>query len=68
MPGLYPGRTRHIHVKLQPPGGRVLTTRSISPTRRATAATALFEPSLLVALKRDAGVAQAGFDFVLRRA
>jgi len=27
VPGLYPGRTRHFHVKVQPKGGRVLTTQ-----------------------------------------
>ncbi len=27
MPGLYPGRTRHIHVKVQAPGGPILTTQ-----------------------------------------
>ena len=27
VPGLYPGRTRHIHVKVQAKGGPVLTKR-----------------------------------------
>ncbi|MBI1989253.1 MAG: hypothetical protein HYS65_05890 [Betaproteobacteria bacterium] len=27
VPGEYPGRTRHIHVKAQAPGGRILTTQ-----------------------------------------
>ena len=27
VPAQYPGRTRHIHVKVQAPGGRVLTTQ-----------------------------------------
>lgn len=26
-PGLYPGRVRHVHVKVTPPGGRALTTQ-----------------------------------------
>jgi protocatechuate 3,4-dioxygenase beta subunit len=68
VPGLYPGRTRHIHVKLQPPGGRVLTTQLYFPDEVLNRRDGLFEPSLLVALERDAGVAQAGFEFVLRRA
>jgi protocatechuate 3,4-dioxygenase beta subunit len=66
VPGLYPGRTRHIHVKLQPPGGRVLTTQLYFPDEALNRRDGLFEPSLLVALKREAGVAQAAFDFVLR--
>ena len=66
VPGLYPGRTRHIHVKLQPPGGRGLTTQLYFPDEAGNRRDGLFDPSLLVALQRDAGTAQAGFDFVLR--
>jgi protocatechuate 3,4-dioxygenase beta subunit len=66
VPGLYPGRTRHIHVKLQPPGGRVLTTQLYFPDEAANRRDGLFDPSLLVALERGAGTARAGFDFVLR--
>ena len=68
VPGLYPGRTRHIHVKLQPPGGRVLTTQLYFPDEADNRRDGLFQPSLLVALKREGGVAQAAFDFVLRGA
>ncbi len=31
VPGLYPGRTRHIHVKVQAPNGPVLTTQLYFP-------------------------------------
>jgi N-hydroxyarylamine O-acetyltransferase len=31
VPGLYPGRTRHIHVKVQRPGGSILTTQLYVP-------------------------------------
>src|SRR5439155_4296235 len=31
MPGLYPGRTLHIHVKVQAPNGPVLTTQLFFP-------------------------------------
>jgi protocatechuate 3,4-dioxygenase beta subunit len=70
VPGLYPGRTRHIHVKVQPPGGRVLTTQLYFPGEPHNERDGLFEPALLVALERDAGgkAARAAFDFVLRRA
>src|SRR5690606_24451885 len=37
VPGLYPGRTRHFHVKVQPPGGRVLTTQLYFPDEPANA-------------------------------
>ncbi len=36
VPGLYPGRTRHIHVKAQAPGEPVLTTQLYFPGSRAT--------------------------------
>ena len=29
IPGLYPGRTRHIHVKVQAPNGPILTTQLV---------------------------------------
>ncbi len=31
VPGLYPGRTRHFHVKVQAPGGNILTTQLYFP-------------------------------------
>ena len=34
VPALYPGRTRHYHVKVQALGSRLLTSNSIFPTSR----------------------------------
>ena len=31
LPGLYPGRTRHVHVKVRMPSGRLLTTQLYFP-------------------------------------
>lgn len=62
-PGLYPGRTRHIHLKLQPPGGRVLTTQLYFPDEPANERDGLFTPALLV---RRGEPGEATFDFVLR--
>jgi protocatechuate 3,4-dioxygenase beta subunit len=62
VPGLYPGRTRHIHVKLQAPGGRVLTTQLYFPDEPMNVRDGIFEPALVVAL---AGPGSARFDFVL---
>ena len=39
VPAEYPGRTRHIHVKVQAPRGRILTPRSTSPAIPVTSAT-----------------------------
>ena len=65
LPGVYPGRTRHIHVKVQAPGGRVLTTQLYFPGEAANRGDAIFSAALLVALQRDASGARAAFDFVL---
>lgn len=46
VPGLYPGRTRHIHVKVQAPNGSVLTTQLYFPNEPANARDGLFDPSL----------------------
>ena len=65
VPGLYPGRTRHIHVKVQATGGQVLTTQLYFPDEAANRRDGIYSPALLVAMQRDAGGARAGFDFVI---
>jgi protocatechuate 3,4-dioxygenase beta subunit len=66
VPGLYPGRTRHIHVKVQRPGGAVLTTQLYFPGERANRTDGIFGPELLLHRVRKApGRWTAQFDFVL---
>ena len=61
-PAEYPGRTRHIHVKVQAPGGRILTTQLYFPGDPGTRRDGLYKPELEVKkLKGD----EAGFDFVV---
>jgi protocatechuate 3,4-dioxygenase beta subunit len=62
VPGLYPGRTRHIHVKVQAPGRSVLTTQLYFPGEPANAADAIFREELLLDLRGDR---QGWFTFVL---
>jgi protocatechuate 3,4-dioxygenase beta subunit len=63
--GLYPGRTRHIHVKVQKPGGQVLTTQLYFPDEAQNASDALFREECLMDV-RDANGGKAGtFTFVL---
>lgn len=50
VPGLYPGRTRHFHVKFQAPGAPVLTTQLYFPGEPANADDRLFDPALLLAV------------------
>lgn len=62
VPAVYPGRTRHIHVKLQRPGGRVLTTQLYFPNEPQNQRDGLFRRDLVMRMDdRDRGA----FDFVL---
>ena len=61
IPGLYPGRTRHIHVRVQAPNQPALTTQLYFPNEPGNRGDGIFRPELVVAV-RD-GV--AAFDFVL---
>ena len=62
VPAEYPGRARHIHVKLQLPGARVLTTQLYFPNQPGNERDSLFRPELVMKMKeRSAGV----FDFVV---
>lgn len=63
VPGLYPGRTRHIHVRVQPKGGRVLTTQLYVPGEARNKNDSLFMSELLMAY--DASTKTARFNFVL---
>jgi protocatechuate 3,4-dioxygenase beta subunit len=66
VPGLYTGRTRHIHVKAQAPRGRVLTTQLYFPGEARNRDDGLFDPELLLRrLRRVGGARVARFDFVL---
>jgi protocatechuate 3,4-dioxygenase beta subunit len=66
-PGLYPGRTRHIHVAVQAPGQPPLTTQLYFPDEPGNAGDFLFDPALLVEWDDPDAAAPllARFDFVL---
>jgi protocatechuate 3,4-dioxygenase beta subunit len=65
VPGLYPGRTRHYHVKVRPPGGRTLTTQLYFPGEARNGRDGLFRPDLLLAVSDGSRVKLGRFDFVL---
>ena len=65
VPGLYPGRTRHIHVKVQRPNGPVLTTQLYFPGEARNAADGIFSTELLMAIEDITGGKTGAFDFVL---
>ncbi|HEX6677268.1 MAG TPA: dioxygenase [Actinomycetes bacterium] len=65
VPGLYTGRTRHIHVKVQAPHEPVLTTQLYFPGEPANERDGLFRPDLQVEQRGNGGARQARFAFVL---
>ena len=66
VPGLYPGRTRHIHVKVQARRRPVLTTQLFFPGVAGNGSDGIFDAECLVKRWRLAnGRRLATFDFVL---
>ena len=65
VPGEYPGRTQHIHVKVGAPGRPVLTTQLYLPGSARNPQDPLFNPELLMQVVDAAGGKATTFDFVL---
>lgn len=65
VPALYPGRTRHYHVKVQRQGGRVLTTQLYFPDETGNRRDGLFREELLMRVVRQEGGRAGRFDFVI---
>jgi len=65
VPGLYPGRTRHFHVKVQAPGQDILTTQLYFPGEPQNARDNIFDEALLLDVKPDAAASIGRYDFVL---
>jgi protocatechuate 3,4-dioxygenase beta subunit len=68
VPGLYPGRTRHIHVKVQAPNGPVLTTQLYFPNEPRNATDGIFDPALVLPVQPAESGEVAVFDFVINTA
>jgi protocatechuate 3,4-dioxygenase beta subunit len=65
VPGYYPGRTRHLHVKVQAPGARVLTTQLFFPNDPANRGDPLYSTWLRLRVVDVEGGKAATFDFVV---
>jgi protocatechuate 3,4-dioxygenase beta subunit len=61
-PGLYPGRTRHFHVKVRRPGGEVLTTQLYFPGEPANKTDGIYRPELEMTVATNG---DASFTFVM---
>jgi protocatechuate 3,4-dioxygenase beta subunit len=65
VPGKYPGRTRHYHVKVQAPGRSILTTQLYFPGEPGNEGDTIFDPALLLDIPLGRGPNLARYDFVL---
>ncbi|MBD0382401.1 hypothetical protein ICC18_19980 [Paenibacillus sp. WST5] len=67
VPGLYPGRTRHIHVKVQAPDRDVLTTQLFFPNETGNAKDGIYKKALLMDIKNNTdGSLSGSYQFVLK--
>jgi protocatechuate 3,4-dioxygenase beta subunit len=67
--GLYPGRTEHIHVKVQAPNGPMLTTQLYFSGEARNSTDGIFDPSLVLNSQANAdGTESATFNFVVNTA
>lgn len=65
VPGLYPGRTEHIHVKVQAPNGKILTSQLFFPGVTQNDSDGIYDPSLLLAIQQTGDTLQGQFNFVV---
>jgi protocatechuate 3,4-dioxygenase beta subunit len=65
VPGAYPGRTEHIHVKVTPEGGATLTTQLYFPGTTANESDGIYDPSLLLDMAQDGDALIGTYTFVL---
>jgi protocatechuate 3,4-dioxygenase beta subunit len=65
IPGLYPGRTRHVHVKVQAPGGKILTTQLYFPGEPRNSSDGIYRKECEVTIADAANGKAATFAFVL---
>src|ERR1700737_845414 len=64
-PAVYPGRTRHFHIKVQAQGRSVLTTQLFFPGEPRNQIDGLFRPQLLMNIRDTPTLMSAQFDFVV---
>jgi protocatechuate 3,4-dioxygenase beta subunit len=65
VPGEYPGRTQHIHVKVQAPGGQILTSQLYFPGSGGNSTDNIYTPATLVTIEDRGDYQVAYYNFVL---
>ena len=64
VPGIYPGRTEHIHLKVQAPNGKLITSQLFFPGVTQNDSDGIFNQSLLLTIQESSDGIQAQFNFV----
>ena len=65
VPGIYPGRTEHIHLKVQAPNGQIITSQLFFPGVAQNDSDGIFDESLLLPIQETSAELQAQFNFVV---
>jgi protocatechuate 3,4-dioxygenase beta subunit len=66
VPGVYPSRTPHIHVRVQPLDGGLLITQIFFPDEPSNLTDHIFSPQLVITITEHGGdILQGEFNFVI---
>ncbi len=65
VPGIYTGRTEHIHVKIQAPNGNLITSQLFFPGAAGNESDRIFDQELLLAIRESSDGQQAQFNFIV---
>ena len=65
LPALYPGRTRHYHMKVQAPQQQILTTQLYFPDEPTNRRDGMFRRELVMRMAEAGDGLSARFDFIL---
>lgn len=65
VPGIYPGRTEHIHVKVQASDGQVITSQLFFPGVTQNDSDGIYNASLLIAITETSDSLQGQYNFVV---
>jgi len=65
VPGIYPGRTEHIHFKVQAPNGQIITSQLFFPGVAQNESDGIFDESLLLPIQETSDGLVAQFNFVV---
>jgi protocatechuate 3,4-dioxygenase beta subunit len=66
IPGIYPGRTEHIHFKVQAPNGPILTSQLFFPGVSNNESDQIFDPALVITITQENNSqVQATYNFII---